>query len=1035
MKKLLQSLFILLFVAGAAMAQDRTITGKVTSNDGLPIPGVSIKPVGSTGGTSSGADGRYTLKISSQAKTIQFSSIGYLTQTLTAPSSGNLNVMLIGDAKSLTDVVVVGYGSVQRKDVTGSVGSVSGAELANLPVPSFDQALAGRVTGVQVTVSNGILGSPPRIRIRGTNSISNGSDPLYVVDGLPIVTGNQSGVTATNPLGDINPNDIQSVDVLKDGAATAIYGSRASGGVIIITTKKGVAGKPKVNYNSWFSSSNAAKRFNLLSSSEFVTIANEKLTNSSAAIGAVDDGTNTNWQDVVFRKDAFQHNQALSYSGATEQSNYYFSLNYADYDGILKANNQTKYQFFSKLEQKTLNNHLTFGASANITYTRNFGLNVNTNGLSGNVGNVIRALPNSTPFNPDGSYNFSADLSRLGKGPNIRDIDDGYTNVQFILDNNIFRNQTLNLIGGAFININILSGLDVKSQLSTNANYGEDYQYYSPLHGDGRGNGGYSFQQYLPTFRYVWTNTASYNKTFGEHKIGLIGGLEFQKSKYRSFYAEGTKISSTFFGGENIISSSFPQATFGLGGGVSENAYKSYFARATYGYMDKYLLSATFRSDKISSLPIGNQTANLPGASIAWRLSKEAFFANASGLKFINDLKIRGGYAKVGNTDIGNYPFAGTFGASTYGSQSGLIYNQAGNSSLKFETSKKYNVGIDLAMFDSRVTFTADYFKNNIDNLILFAPTAPSLGVPGNGINQNVGKMTNKGFEFSVNTVNIKNKNFTWTSDVNLTLVKNKITQLANNNADVLQALGYNINRVGESIGSLYGFQFAGVNPANGNPLYERGNGQIIQGNIASQSYFAYDPANPLPTVAVSPLGASDKRLLGGVNPTYYGGLNNTVSYKDFDFSIYLVFSGGNKILNLTRQESLLNQKFLNNGTEILQRWTPTNTVTDVPKVYYGREGFINLTANAVSRFVEDGKFIRGQNMTLGYTLKDNLVSKVNLSRVRVYAQVQNAFVITNYSGLDPELNQSVTTNSQAGLDFNTNPKSRTFVVGINVGF
>ncbi|GGI28934.1 SusC/RagA family TonB-linked outer membrane protein [Pedobacter mendelii] len=1036
MKKLLQSLFILLFIAATAFGQERTITGTVTSKeDGQPLPGVSVKIKGTSGGTTTSAAGKFSINVSAGSTTIEFSSLGYAPESRQIGSSNLINISLSSDSKTLSDVVVVGYGTVKRKDVTGSVGSVSGAVLASAPVASFDQALAGRVTGVQVTVSNGILGSTPRIRIRGTNSISNGSDPLYVVDGLPIVTGNQSSVTATNPLGDINPNDIQSVDVLKDGAATAIYGSRAAGGVIIITTKKGVSGKPKVNYNSWFSSSNASKRFSLLSGSEFVTIANEKLTNSGAAVGAVDNGTNTNWQDVVFREDAFQQNQALSFSGATDQSNYYFSLNYADYDGIIKANNQNKYQFFGKLEQKALNNHVTFGASANINYTRNFGLQTSTNGLSGNVGNAIRALPNSTPFNADGSYNFSADLARLGKGPNIREIDDNYTNIQFVLDNNIFRNQSVNLIGGTFININILPGLDVKSQLSTNASYGEDYQYYSPLHGDGRGSGGYAFQQFIPSFRYVWTNTVSYNKVLGDHTIGVTAGLEFQKSRYRSFNASGTGISSIFFGGENIISSSFPQATFSIGGGVAENAYKSYFVRGTYGYKERYLLSGTFRTDKISSLPIGNQVANLPGASIAWRVSKEEFFANASGLKFINDFKIRGGYAKVGNTDIGNYPFAGTFAASTYGAQSGLYYSQAGNSSLKFETSKKYNVGVDLSLFNSRINITADYFKNNVDNLILFAPTAPSLGVPGNGINQNVGKMTNKGYEFSVNTVNFKNDNFSWSTDVNLTLVKNKITQLANNNADVIQASGYNINRVGESIGSLYGYQYAGVNSANGNPLYEKANGQIIQGNIANQAYYLYDPNNPGTLGAASTLAATDKRVLGSTNPTYYGGINNTVSYKSFDLSIYLVFSGGNKIMNITRQESLLNQKFLNNGSEILNRWTPTNTSTSVPKVYYGRDAFTNLTANTVSRFVEDGKFIRGQNINLGYTLPTTLINKLYLSRVRIYGQVQNAFVITNYSGLDPELNTSVTTNSQAGLDYNTNPKSRTFVVGINVGF
>lgn len=1036
MKKLLQSLLVLILVYTTAVAQERTVTGKVTGkDDGLPIPGVSVKVKGTSNGVTTGADGTYTIKVTSKSKVLEFSSVGYLSKSLSIGDQNTANIVLEADTKTLSDVVVVGYGTVQRKDVTGSIGSVSGAVLANTPVASFDQSLAGRVTGVQVTVSSGILGSAPRIRIRGTNSISNGADPLYVVDGLPIVAGNQSGVTANNPLGDINPNDIQSVDVLKDGAATAIYGSRAANGVVIITTKKGVSGQPKISYNAWFARAKAARRFKLLNSSEFVTIANEKLTNSGAANGAVESGIDTDWQDVVFNDKAFQQNHSLSFSGATNQTNYYFSLAYSDLDGIIKANSQNKYQFFGKLEQKAFDNHVTFGLNASINYTRNFGLNSGTNALSGNVGNAIRALPNVGPFNADGSYNFSADLARLGKGANLREIDDNYTNIKFVLDNNVFRSQLINLLGGAFVNINILPGLDVKSQLSTNGIFNEDYQYYSPLHGDGRGTGGYAFQQYLPSFRYVWTNTASYNKTIGDHSFGATVGLEFQKSRFRGFNASGTSISSIFFGGENIITNSFPQSTFSIGGSVNENAYKSYFVRGNYSYKDRYLLSATYRKDKISSLPIGNQDADLPGASLAWRVSKEEFFNEASWLKFVSDFKIRGGYAKVGNTDIGNYPFAGIFSAATYGAQSGLFYSQTGNAALKFETSKKYNIGFDLSMFNNRLTLNADYFKNDIDNLILFSPTPPSLGVPGNGINQNVGKMTNKGFEFSVSSVIISTDNFSWSSDVNLTLVKNKITQLANNNADVIQASGFNINRVGESIGSLYGYQYAGVNPANGNPLYYKANGQIIQGNIPTQAYFLYDPANPGTLGAASTLTAADKRILGQSNPTYYGGINNTLTYKDFDLNIYLVFSGGNKIMNITRQESLLNQKFLNNGQELLNRWTPTNTNTTTPKVYYGRDNFINLNGNTLSRFVENGKFLRAQNITLGYSLPKDILSMLKLTKARFYVQVQNAFVITPYSGLDPELNTFNTTNSQAGLDYNTNPKARTFLFGLNVNF
>ena len=1039
-RKLLKCLlFFMVLLVTKVSAQERTITGVVTSkDDGLPIPGVSVKVVNSKIGVSTGADGTYSIKVGGSS-VLQFSSIGYSTQNISTGKSIKLNVSLVSDTKALTDVVVIGYGTAKRKDVTGSVASIKGEDLAGKPVASFDQALAGKITGVQVTNSSGILGAAPRIRIRGTNSISSGADPLYVVDGMVIISGGSSSVASVNPLGDINPNDIQSVDVLKDGAATAIYGSRGANGVIIITTKRGTKGKTQVNYNSWFAWANVAKRFDLLDAQEFVTIANEKLYNSGtttpqAVLGYDASGNviNTNWQDLVFNKDAFQQNHNISFSGATDLSNYYFSLGYADLKGTTVGNNQTKYQFSGKFEQKALDNYLTFGASITGSYVKNTGLNSGTSSLSGNIGNAIRALPNVGAFNADGSYNLSSDNARLGRGANLKEIDDNYTNIKYVLDHNIFSNQTFSLLGNAFVDVKIIDGLNLRSQVSTQNMFGEDYRYLDPLHGDGgSATKGSELQQYIPVSRYSWTNTATYNKTIGDHSFGATVGLEYQKSSSRYFYASGSQLSSTFFSGENIISNSLTQSTFDIGGGVSENAYKSYFARANYAYKDRYLVSGTYRIDAISSLPLGNQSAKLPGVSIGWRISQEDFMKG--NLKFINDLKIRGGYAKTGNTDIGNYPFAGTFGAATYGVQSGLAYTQVGNSSLKFETSGKYDVGIDATMFDSRITLTADYFKNNIDNLILAAPTAPSLGVPGNSINQNVGKMYNKGYEFAVSADIFRDSPFKWNTSFNITFVKNKITQLSNNNSDITYT--YNVNRVGESIGSLYGYEYAGVNPANGNPLYVKSTGQIIQGNIANQTYYVYDAANPTALTTATTLAASDKKILGQSNPTYYGGLVNTFRYKGFDLNINMVFSGGNKVMNITRQESLLNQKFLNNGTEILERWTTPGQVTSVPKVYYGRDAFTNLTSSTSSRFVEDGKFIRAQDLVLGYTFPKLFTDKIKLSRLRLYAQVQNAFVITPYSGLDPELNYSTSTNSQAGLDFNTNPKARTFLIGLNVGF
>ncbi|HVI44088.1 MAG TPA: SusC/RagA family TonB-linked outer membrane protein, partial [Chitinophaga sp.] len=745
----------------------------------------------------------------------------------------------------------------------------------------------------------------------------------------------------------------------------------------------------------------------------------------------------TDWQDLDTRT-GFQQNHNLSLSGANDQTNYYVSFGYTDLKGILLGNDQRKYQMRFKLEQKALD-IVTVGVNANISHVTNNGLNTGTNALSGNIANALRALPNVPAKWNDGTYNLSP-TNTLGAGANGTVIADNYPNILYVLDHNIYRNKNLNVTGNAFVNVEIIKGLNLKTQIGINLLNGEDYQYWNPIHGDGRGNNGYLFQQAIPYFRYNWTNTLSYNKQLGDHNINAVAGLEFQKTRDRFYRAEGNNITSSFFGENgNIITNSV--ATPSIGGGVSEGAFRSYFIRASYAYKDRYIVSGTFRRDALSSLAPGNQNANFPGVSAGWRISQENFFKNAEGLSFISNLKLRGGYATVGNVDIGYYPYAGTFKPVQYGSTLGLAFNQLANPNLSFETSKKYNIGLDLGLLEDRINITADLFKNDIDGMIMEAPIAPSLGVPGNSKPNvyflNAGKMYNKGFELSINSTNISNDKFTWTTSFNVTFLKNEVTQLANGNADLISP--YNITRVGERIGEFYGYVSRGVNPANGNPLWEKADGSVIQGDYSKKSgWFKYDPSKPDDvSQAAEALGQNDKRLLGHSMPTYYGGLNNTVTYKGFDLNVFFSFSGGNKVYNVTRQEALNNQKFMNNGKEILNRWTTPGQVTDVPKLYNGSDGFVLQTGNVNSRFLEDGAFIRAQNIGIGYTFPKRLIESIRLSNIRVYAQVQNAFVITKYTGVDPELNASLsssTVNTQPGLDYNTNPVPRSYTLGVNIG-
>ncbi|MCW3462721.1 SusC/RagA family TonB-linked outer membrane protein [Chitinophaga nivalis] len=1031
------------------LGQSRTITGKVTdAKDGSPLPGVTVKVTHGATGTLTTATGEFKLTVAENTSSLEFSFIGYATQQLNVAGKSIVNVKLATDEKGLSEVVVVGYGTVERKNLTASVSSIKGASLKNAAAPSIDRQLAGQVAGVQATVSSGMLGQPARIRIRGTNSISSSADPLYVIDGVPYITGSQSGITPNNPLGDINPNDIESMEVLKDGAATAIYGSRASNGVILVTTKRGKSGKARLTYDSWLAAATPSKRFKLLNADEFVMINNEKLFNAdpsdpekyanptpNPAGGFYD----TDWQKVVTRT-GFQQNHALSMSGATDQTNYYVSLGYTDMKGILVGNDQTKYQVRLKVEQKVLD-VVTVGVNAGVSYIKNNGLNTSQVGLSSNLANAMRAFPNVPAQWNDGSYNLST-TNTLGSGANKLVITDNYTNIKYVLDHNIYRNQSLNFTGNTFASVKILKNFDLRTQLGINYLNGEDYQYWNSTHGDGKNLNGLVFQQSIPNFRYNWVNTLSYNKTIGSHYINAVVGMENQKTRERSFSGQGTNLTSPFFGTNNLIDNSV--STHTVGGNILERAFQSYFVRANYGFKDRYLISGTLRRDAISSLPIGKQNVTLPGVSVGWRVSQENFFQNTSWLNFVSNLKLRGGYAKVGNVEIGAYPYAGTYKPSLYGSFLGVAFNQVYNPDLTFETSKKMNVGFDMAFLKDRITFTADYFKNDIDNMILASPLPPSLGVPSstqpNVFYSNVGKMYNKGFEFTINSLNIQKGDFTWSTSFNLSFVKNRVTALVDG-ADIVYP--YNLTRVGESLGAFYGYESAGVNPANGNQLWVKGDGTVVQAYQGADNdkkngnYYAYDPANPGDvSKSADGLSAKDKKILGQATPTYYGGLNNTVTYKGFDFNIFLSFSGGNKVYNVTSQEGLSNMKFQNNGKVILDRWTTPGQVTDVPKLHYGSDNFVLQSGNMNSRFLEDGSFIRAQNIGLGYSLPKKMLDRMKLNNFRIYAQVQNAFVITKYSGLDPELNTYVDSkaNTQPGLDYNTNPVPRSYTFGINVG-
>ncbi|MBS1542896.1 MAG: TonB-dependent receptor [Bacteroidetes bacterium] len=1055
MRKYLLVCLSFVLAIGTALAQERSVTGRVTaSEDGAALPGVNIVIKGTTSGTVTDSEGKYSLSVPSDGGTLVFSFVGFATQEIAIGSRSVVDVALEVDAKQLSEVIVTGYGTQEKRKMTTAIASVSGSAISSLATPSFVDQLGGRAAGVQVTIPTGIIGQAPTINIRGVNSISSGTFPLVVVDGVPIITGNQSSVTPMNPLADINPADIESYEVLKDGAAAAIYGSRAANGVILITTKRGTKAKgtPKVDFQMTTGFSEPVKRFDLANASEFETIANQKLTNAGAAPSAFSDPTiatsgSTDWQKYLFRKGKFS-SYNINLSGASESTNYYFSVGYQKQESNVIANDYERFSFRNSLDHR-FNKFLKFGITSAYTRGVTNGLNTGTNALSGNIAGGIRAFPNVTVYdinNPTG-YNISSDGQALGPGANTRAITSSWTNQGFVLANNKFLSTSDRLQSTIYGQADIIEGLALKTQFGVDYLGNKDFQRLDPRHGDGRGSNGFIFNQFRTLTRWNWQNTLAYNKDFGKHNFDAVVGLEYQKTVTEAFNGQGTSFSDRFFMANGLISGSY--ANQFSGGTYSPSSFQSTFGRLNYSYSDKYLLGFSIRRDGISDLDANNRYGTFWGVSAGWRISQEDFFINSSIGSVVNSLKIRGSYATVGNTSIGSFPYAGLYGSAKYGTQNGVGFTQAGNDQLIWETSKKTDIGADFGFLNNKITMTVDWFQNDIDGNILSVPYAPSLGIPGNAISQNIGTLRNTGIEFSVTATAMKRNGFTWDISANYTSVNNQVIKTFPNAAGLDADVGvgaYQITaRVGQPLNVLYGYTYYGVNSANGYPMYVKGNGTLVQRNVATGTYSIYDSANPTSETnttgaALNPADISaggDRQVLGRTIPTWYGGLTNTFNYKNFTLEIFMRYSGGNKVYNQTRQDVMLNMDFTNSSRELLNSWTPENTGASLPKMYINQNAAVNQSGQATTRFVEDGSFLRIQNIILGYSLPKSILGKgeFKLTNVRIFAQVQNAFTITGYKGIDPELGALNANGSTTGIDNNVNPLNRTYTLGINIGF
>ena len=1049
------------------LAQTKTITGRVTDNFGAPLANVSVQVKGTSDGTTTGTDGRFSLTVPSTVSTLVFSYSGMGSQEVNISNQTNVSVSMQSSAQAMDEVVVVGYGTQRKRAVTASISKVDPGAISNLVTPSIDKQLAGRAAGVQVTNAGGLLNQEPRIRIRGINSINSSRDPLIVVDGIPFQTGgvlqnvnspnnsntvangtatssvsgvsNSTGISSvanTNPLSSINPADIESFEVLKDGSATAIYGSRAANGVILITTKKGRQGRMNVNYNTWFAISNTLNRYDLLNAEEFVTIANERYTNAGQPAQAVlsAEKTNTDWQSVVFRRNAFAQNHSLSMDGANASTNYFLSFNYQNQQGLVITNKTKRYGIRANLGHK-INNWLKVGNNLSASRVDDNDQNNGGNALDGAVAGALRALPNvrvKDPSNPTGYNIVMPTYAALGQDANLRAIENNYSNVAFLLENNIFSSEKYFITENAFIEVTPFRNFTLRSQGSFDVQTSRDLLTFDPRHGSGRGPNGRVDDIDVFRQRLLWQNYINYNVSFSNHNLFFTVGTEFQKDKYRYNFSRGTNVSDRFFLQNGIISGTF--GTQQSGGGESRGGFVSYFGRINYDFNSKYFAQVSFRRDGQSSLSAANRYGNFPGFSVGWRLSEEDFWQSSGIRNVINSVKIRGSYAVVGNT-LSGFPYLSTYGASPYASINGIAIAAVGNDQLLWETNKKIDVGLDVGFWNDRMTLTVDYFRNNNDNLVPAAPLPVSFGVPNNSIFQNIGTMMNQGFEFSL-TGNIINRSaWRWNANLNFTTTNNEVQSLYNNQDVTLAGPNngtFNVLRVGQPVNALFGYRYAGVNTANGNPMYYKADGTLIQGNIPNTTYYNVVKADDPSLGTQTTLATTDRTIIGNTIPTWFGGFDNNVSFKNWDLNVFLRFSGGNKIYNQTAQEVLFNQFFQNNGKVILDRWTKPGDQTDVPRQWTGRDNFTNLSSQAVSRFVEDGDYLRLQNVSIGYNFNSTKLASLtnnNIRSLRLFVQGQNLAVWTKYTGIDPD------SFSEFGIDNASVPPARTFSVGLNIGF
>ena len=1000
-------LFMALFLTTGLIAQVQ-VSGTVISDKGQPIPGVNVLVEGASAGTTTDFDGNYVLEVPDTDAVLNFSYVGFETQTIPVGSQTTIDVTLKENVESLEQIVVIGYGTRRKSDLTGSVASVAAEEINAYPAVSAAQTLQGRAAGVDVQSTNGgEPGAPLRIRVRGSTSLRASGDALFVVDGFV------GGVLPP-------PDDIESIQILKDASATAIYGARGANGVVIVTTKSGSKGKMQIDFNTSYSTQNVLNRLDLMNADQFREYQAEATGGNFEPLGF-----NTDWQDQIYQTGSIANYQ-LALSGGSENAKYYLSGTFFDQEGVIIESDLERFSFTSNVNVD-VSDFVKVGL--NTFGSRNITNGVRTQDNSGGTANVgvigaaYRFSPDSPIIDEDGLFT----TNRIG---------DGIDNPVAIAEG--FENESITdrFQSNLFADINILQGLNFKTTLGYQVRNGRVGQYFPSTVLAGAAENGRAIVSSVKATTVLSENYFTYKTDFSFANLEAVLGYSYQKDRREDYRFGSTDFPSDIVGFRNLAAGNNPETPRSSFGQVE---FASYFARFNFDILDRYLFSGSIRRDGASTFSDDNQWGYFPAGAFAWNMAREPFLENSN---TISQWKWRVSYGITGNPATGAFESISELRPiySIRGNEqvSAVALDRLESANLKWEETAQFNAGLDLGFFDNRLNLTLDYYKMNTTDLLFNLRISQLVGLDNPTLLLNSGELENRGYELTLATKNFVGE-FTWDTNFNISRNENEIISLVGNTDrnELIVGPGHILNNVitslievGQPVGVFYGFVYDGVYQVS-----DEVNGTILPGESfereAGGEKFR-DISGP-DGVPDGRLTADDRTIIGDPTPDFIFGLNNTFSYKSFDFNVFFQGSYGGDMLNITALETNLGNAAANGTTDILNSWSVNNPNTNIPAHNSERSPRIS------SRWIEDGSYVRLKNATLGYSFDDLTLKSLKLSKLRIYISGQNLLTFTNYSGLDPEVLYRSATRSGAnvnkGIDYASYPNVTAYTLGLNVSF